>query len=534
MTIASRQWKWFAFALVTLASTVAVAADPAPRCLAIEFYIHGSQADEVALAADLESYAAKRAGIRLRIMNVDEQPAHEKRLAQLRRHFALKDELPLLYGCGQAVVGAADATAWQRQLDALRTMTVYVRSGCPRCAKAKTYLPTLAKTYPGVLFVLRDIAADRQAANDLQAVVAKYKTAAASVPVFHFCNQVIVGFSDAQTSGARLEGALQTWAQACPVAKRPADRQSMAPPRTPILYGDFLSSLCLPAFVVTYAQEDPNNTVEEEPLPLPLPTELPLPSDEGESAVEQSAIVLPLLGPVSVESLGLPLFTIAVGLVDGFNPCAMWVLLFLLSVLVNVHSRWRMLAVAGTFVVISGAVYFAFMAAWISIFQFIGLLRVVQVVLALVAIGVGAIHVKDFFAFKQGISLSIPESAKPQIYQRVRGIVTAQNVTGAIAGAAVLAVLVNMLELLCTAGLPALYTQILTVQQLPVWANYAYLLLYNAAYMFDDSLMVGLVVITMGHQKMQEAQGRWLKLISGTAIIVLGAIMLLRPEWLGM
>jgi hypothetical protein len=116
----------------------------------------------------------------------------------------------------------------------------------------------------------------------------------------------------------------------------------------------------------------------------------------------------------------------------------------------------------------------------------------------------------------------------------VRRIVTAENLVGAVLGAAVLAVLVNILELLCTAGLPALYTRILTAQQLPPWQNYAYLLLYNLAYMFDDTLMVAVVVVTLERHKLQETHGRWLKLISGLAILVLGAVMLLRPQWLGM
>jgi uncharacterized membrane protein HdeD (DUF308 family) len=152
--------------------------------------------------------------------------------------------------------------------------------------------------------------------------------------------------------------------------------------------------------------------------------------------------------------------------------------------------------------------------------------------LAILAIVVGSIHVKDFFAFKKGISLSIPESAKPGIYSRVRRIVLAESVFAAIAGATVLAVLVNIIELLCTAGLPALYSQVLSLQNYPAWKNYAYLGLYIIAYMFDDSLMVAVVVVTLGKNKLQETQGRWLKLISGLVILLLGLVLLFKPEWL--
>jgi hypothetical protein len=192
-----------------------------------------------------------------------------------------------------------------------------------------------------------------------------------------------------------------------------------------------------------------------------------------------------------------------------------------------------MVAIAGTFVLISGLVYFAFMAMWLNVFMLVGALTSVRITLATIAIAVGAIHVKDFFAFKKGITLSIPESAKPGIYDRVRRIVSAENLVGAVLGAAVLAVLVNIVELLCTAGLPAIYTNILTAQQFSLWQNYAYLLLYNLAYMFDDGLMVTIVVVTLGRRKMQETHGRWLKLVSGCIILGLGIVMLVAPEVLG-
>jgi hypothetical protein len=270
--------------------------------------------------------------------------------------------------------------------------------------------------------------------------------------------------------------------------------------------------------------------IDDFDLPIgnaPLPDQSP-----GYEVIPEDSVDLPLLGRLRASEVGLPLFTLAIGLVDGFNPCAMWILLFLLSILVNLQDRSRIILVAGTFVVISGLAYFAFMAAWLNIFMLVGYVRGVQIALGLLALVVGAIHIKDYFAFKQGVSLSIPESAKPGIYRRVRAIVTAEHLWGALVGAVVLAVLVNMIELLCTAGLPALYTEVLSLQKLPWWKNYLYLALYIAAYMFDDALMVLLVVVTLGKRKLQEREGRLLKLISGMVIFVLGVVMLFRPEWL--
>ncbi|MEX0613888.1 MAG: hypothetical protein WD738_13270 [Pirellulales bacterium] len=109
---------------------------------------------------------------------------------------------------------------------------------------------------------------------------------------------------------------------------------------------------------------------------------------------------------------------------------------------------------------------------------------------------------------------------------------TTDYLSVAIGLSVILAILVNIVELMCTAGLPAVYTQILALQELPPWKNYAYLGLYNVGYMFDDSLMVIVFVVTLSHRKMREAQGRWLKLISGGVVLALGLAMLIRPGWL--
>jgi hypothetical protein len=153
-------------------------------------------------------------------------------------------------------------------------------------------------------------------------------------------------------------------------------------------------------------------------------------------------------------------------------------------------------------------------------------------VLGGIAALVGALNVKDFFAFGRGLSLSMPAAARPGIYARVRRILQAEQVAGALAGAVVLAILVNTVELLCTAGLPAVYTRILTLRHLPWWAYYGYLGLYNVAYIFDDSLVLILAVVALGRHKLQEREGRWLKLASGIVMLGLGIVLMARPQWL--
>ena len=239
-----------------------------------------------------------------------------------------------------------------------------------------------------------------------------------------------------------------------------------------------------------------------------------------------------LFGALSVRELGLPVFTLALGLLDGFNPCAMWVLLFLLSLLVRLKDRRRMVMVAGTFVLVSGAVYYAFMAAWLNVFLFVGMTDALRIGLAGLAMLIGVINVKDFFAFRRGVSLSIPESVKPGLYARARAILKADSLPASLAAVAVLAVVVNFVELLCTAGLPVIYTAVLTQHALSPLAHYGYLGLYILAYIADDALMVGAAVLALGSGKLTERGGRVLKLLSGLVMLALGGVMLLRPQWL--
>lgn len=565
-----------------------VEAQSSGRCIALELYVRGDQDAET--RSWIEEAVAERTGLKLRVYDVSADDGkgrerHEKISAFFRDDAA--NSLPMLYGCAQRIVAPSSREDAERGLDELRAMTVFVRSGCPRCARTKDYLKTMMPRYPGFRLVYRDVATDRTAQSEFNAAARKYNKSAVSVPGFLFCDQLTVGFDSPAGTGKRLEALLDRWTQECkPAARndqsrfdrnrpvRPADVDpgvgnlvkwiSLGAPAADARHRVVAAVRLAPAWQVVSASLQSEHRPRDPPavessatagdsddfeLPLPGPPlpegdesdlELPLPGDDGgnlpaspaETYPSDDEITLPLFGAVNVRELGLPVFTIVIGLVDGFNPCAMWVLLFLLSILVNLKSRWKILAVAGTFVVISGLVYFAFMAAWLNALALLGQERRIQVVLGTLAIVIGVVHVKDFFAFKHGISFSIPEAAKPGIYARVRRIVTAENVLGAVIGASTLAVLVNMLELLCTAGLPALYTDVLHRHDLPAWQDYAYLGLYNLAYMFDDGLMVAVVTVTLGRNKLQEKQGRWLKLLSGTIILALGVVMIFKPDLL--
>jgi len=240
---------------------------------------------------------------------------------------------------------------------------------------------------------------------------------------------------------------------------------------------------------------------------------------------------LPFVGEVDAASFSLPLLTLALAGLDAFNPCAFFVLLFLLSMMAHQKSRARMLMVGGIFVLFSGLMYFAFMAAWLNLFQLLGQLAWVTLAAGLLAVVVGAVNIKDFFLFGRGVSLSIPESKKPDIFRRARAILAADNLPAMLAATAFLAVAANFYELLCTAGFPMVYTRILTLGEPSAAVRYLYLALYNLIYVLPLAAIVAVFARTLGARKLGEREGRLLKLLSGTMMLELGVLLLVAPEW---
>jgi hypothetical protein len=518
-------------------------------------------------AEQVETYAAdlrKRIpGLEVVIHDVLKDREQLLKLHELTKKFGKAQAVvPSFYACNRMVFGFADGQKSGPSIERLLCVQVYTRETCQRCQSAKVFITKLKTRWPALRFEIFDISYDNHARMTWERLC-RETGQPPGLPTFDFGGRVLIGYQGDDITGVELERLIEKVSgvdEHEPVSKTEqgketsnTDKDKNSGPSkndhslllTPLLWNAGI--LFIPH------QETSSEPASEQMLEVDQPASseqtdidpLLLPSAAAESELSDTAKVatvdvvansgsirLPYFGTLNVSDMGLPGFTLAVGLVDGFNPCAMWVLVFLLSVLVNIRDRWKIVAIAGTFVVVSGLAYLAFMAAWLNLFMLIGIARPVQVILGIFAIAIGLINMKDFFAFKKGISLSIPESSKPGLYRRVREIVNAKYLTAAVAGAVALAIVVNMIELLCTAGLPALYTQILTLQQLPAWQNYLYLGLYISAYMLDDTLLLGVVVLTLSHRKLQEREGQWLKLISGLVILLLGLIMIFRPSWL--
>lgn len=531
-----------------------------PQVITIELFVRNDSTLSTDAVKSLQEAERQNQGLKVVVRDVLKDAKALEQFWKLAKQSASENAgLPAFWVCGQFKMGVQDTSRIAAEVAELYSIHAYVRTGCPRCQDAKSFLGRLQKEWPAVPIVYHDLSSDRNARVEMNELARRHARVVTGLPCILVINELVIGYQSDSTTGAKIETILrQAAAQpTSPPSRSPkADAKSTSARSPPSARSQLqvFSWIDFPFLTRTASAAEPPRanaaarTVAAPPAPprfdeappLPIPPEatpdldshVPAPIPESAQSAPPEGIEIPILGYLRVADLGLALFTFIIGLVDGFNPCAMWVLVFLLSVLVNLKDRRRIALVAGTFVLVSGLAYFAFMSAWLNVFLLIGFTRPLEISLGLLALFVGAVNVKDFFAFKKGLSFSIPESAKPGIYARVRQIVSARYMSVALSAAAVLAIGVNIIELACTAGLPAVYTQILSAQQLPAWANYAYLGIYILAYMLDDSILLLITITTLSKSRLQEREGRWLKLLSGLVIFGLGLTMLFQPNWL--
>lgn len=265
-------------------------------------------------------------------------------------------------------------------------------------------------------------------------------------------------------------------------------------------------------------------------------TDAGTPAGPGGSTVpggRTTTIDVPLVGEVSVGADSLVLSTLVIGFVDGVNPCSLWVISVLLAIVVRTGSRGRVLVIGTTFLVVTAAMYAIYMAGIYSAMSVVGHLGAVQAVVAVVAGIFGVVSIKDYFAFKKGISFTIRDSSKPGIYRRMRAAAGQRELLPALAATVVLAVGVSLLETPCTAGFPVLWTGLLAANDVGTAQAAGLFGLYMVPFLVDELLVFGVAVVTLRATKMQERHGRVLKLVAGTMMLALAATVLVRPEAMG-
>ena len=240
----------------------------------------------------------------------------------------------------------------------------------------------------------------------------------------------------------------------------------------------------------------------------------------------------------ALKSLGtkmpLPLFTFLIALVDGFNPCNLFVLTLLVSLmLAESHSRKKIFAVGFTFITVVYVFYFLFMVAWLNIFKFIGFIDPLRFGIAAIAIIAGLINCKELFFYRKGVTLMVQDKNVGPLKKKIANVahLLKKGSIGTLIGASVvIAIFASLVELPCTAGFPLIYTGILSGMFLKSnLLYYGYLLLYNLFYIMPLAIVILIFGYTFHGKQINKKTMALIKFIGGAIMLLLGMILLFSP-----
>ena len=352
-------------------------------------------------------------------------------------------------------------------------------NGCPHCAEAEPFLKELASRYPNTEIRAFEVWYDQENQQTWSEMTGRFGFEPRYVPTIFLGSRYWEGYSP--QIGQEIEAELKS---------------------------------CLANGCSDAAQGPAAQTVITENPPDPA----------------AHGLTLPILGVVNLDQQSLAVSTLLISFVDGFNPCSIWVLTMLMALVVHTGSRRKIFIIGLIFLTVTAGVYALFIAGLFSVMNYISYLGWVQAAVAVVSLVFAIINIKDYFFYKEGVSFTISEKEKPGIYQRMRKVVAAGDSFWALAGATVvLAAGVSLVEFSCTAGFPVLWANLLTAQQVSAVVFVLLLLLYLLIYQLDEMAIFFTVVFTLKASRLEEKQGRLLKLVGGMLMLTLAAVMLINP-----
>lgn len=276
--------------------------------------------------------------------------------------------------------------------------------------------------------------------------------------------------------------------------------------------GEYISSIPLPSYEVKDTDPD---------------------VDEYISNYISYKVKLPLIGEVKLKNLTLPLITVVIGLADGFNPCAMWVLLFLISMLIGMKDKKRMWILGSTFLLISALIYLIFMMSWLNLANLLISVVWVRVIIAVVSLVGGFINLRGYIKHRKVSGCDVVDDKKRnRIITRIKKFTTEKNFWLAILGVIVLAISVNVVELACSAGLPVMFIEILSLNNLTAIEEIIYIVLYMLFFLLDDFVVFVIAMTTLSLTGVSSKYGNLSKLIGGILMLFIGLLLMFKPEWI--
>lgn len=364
--------------------------------------------------------------------------------------------------------------------------------GCPHCAAEEVLLNKLTQEYPQLKVISYEVWYNSENLNLLKKVGEGLKADVGGVPFTVIGDQTISGYFDEETTGQQIRQQVERCVQlVCPDLAGEIIRQSQP--------------------------GNQNQNINQS-------------NDQGAQVPEK--ITLPFIGQIRIKDFSLPAITVIFGALDGFNPCAMWVLIFLISLLIKMTDRRKMWILGTTFIVASAAVYFMFMVAWLNLLTFLGFIIWVRIAIGLVALYSGYLNLREFVKNKDASCKVTDNEKRRNIMERLINISRNEKFILALGGIIILAFAVNLVELFCSLGLPTIFIQLLTLNHVSGLSSFLYILLYLFFFMLDDLIIFIVAMLTLRATGLTTKYTRYSNLIGGIIMLLIGLLMLLKPGWL--
>jgi thiol-disulfide isomerase/thioredoxin len=354
--------------------------------------------------------------------------------------------------------------------------------GCPHCTLEKEFLAKLASSEQNLKIITFELTESRDNRELFGKVGQELRANVSGVPFTVVGERYFIGWLGEDSTGAAINNAVQE------------TRRSGAPD------------------VVAGLMARPANLIprEKQAIPEKLP--------------------LPFFGEIEIKYLSLGLVTLIIGLLDGFNPCAMWVLVFLINLLLGLEDRRRMWILGGTFIATSAVIYFLFMTAWLNFLVFVGLINWVRIAIGGVALLAGFYNLREYITNRAGVCKLESGEGRRRRLEKIKEAVHGQKFWLALGGIILLAFAVNLVELICSAGFPVIYLQILSLNKLPFWQYYLYMVLYIVMYMLDDMIIFAAAMITLQLLGVGARYKQASNLVGGILMLILGILLIFRPQ----
>lgn len=274
--------------------------------------------------------------------------------------------------------------------------------------------------------------------------------------------------------------------------------------------------------VETPALEEPKEEIDEEPK---------LEEKEEPKKEENTEYDIPLLGKIDAKEASIPLIAIILGFIDGFNPCALWILLFLINMLFNMKNRKKMWLLGTTFLVTSAIVYFLAMLGLSVVLSFAAITWVRRII-ALVAIIGGVLNLRSYLTAKEDGCHVVDEKKRKKYFTKIKALTAEQNLLIALIGIIALAASVNLVELACSAGFPTIFITILELNNIDGLMKIGYILIYILFFLIDDLAIFIIAMLTLKISGVTTKYSKIAHLVGGIIMIVIGLLLIFKPEWI--